>query len=219
MATERKGQSAAPGLALAPLEELLPTLPPGSPAQETKADPDAERSRLEQAIRAAIGGLNALVAQADSEAGEILAFQVAMLEDPNLAEPAWQAIAIGSPAGSAWTLATAPLIADFEDSGDALFAARASDLCDLRDRVLAELNGTPAGPLKQQPGATVLLADDLSPSQFLSWTWHPGSAIALRRGSGSQPSGPAGPLAGDSHGGWAGPSRCRRPSTGPGGWR
>ena len=68
VATERKGQAAAPGLALAPLEELLPTLPPGSPAQE-KADPDAERSRLEQAIRAAIGGLNALVAQADSEAG------------------------------------------------------------------------------------------------------------------------------------------------------
>jgi phosphotransferase system enzyme I (PtsI) len=183
VATERKGQAAAPGLALAPLEELLPTLSPGTPSQETKADPDAERSRLEQAIRAAIGGLNALVAQADSEAGEILAFQVAMLEDPNLAEPAWQAIATGSPAGSAWTLATAPLIADFEGSGDALFAARASDLCDLRDRVLAELNGTPAGPLKQQPGATVLLADDLSPSQFLSWTWHPGSAIALRRGS------------------------------------
>ena len=182
LATERKGQAAAPGLALAPLEELLPTLSPGSPAQE-QADPDAERSSLEQAIRAAIGGLNALVAQADSEAGEILAFQVAMLEDPNLAEPAWQAIATGSPAGSAWTLATAPLIADFEGSGDALFAARASDLCDLRDRVLAELNGTPAGPLKQQPGATVLLADDLSPSQFLSWTWHPGSAIALRRGS------------------------------------
>ena len=99
VATERKGQAAAPGLALAPLEELLPTLSPGSPAQETKADPDAERSRLEQAIRAAIGGLNALVAQADSEAGEILAFQVAMLEDPNLAEPAWQAIATGSPAG------------------------------------------------------------------------------------------------------------------------
>ena len=97
VATERKGQAAAPGLALAPLEELLPTLSPGTPSQETKADPDAERSRLEQAIRAAIGGLNALVAQADSEAGEILAFQVAMLEDPNLAEPAWQAIATGSP--------------------------------------------------------------------------------------------------------------------------
>ena len=107
VATERKGQAAAPGLALAPLEELLPTLSPGSPAQE-QADPDAERSSLEQAMRAAIGGLNALVAQADSEAGEILAFQVAMLEDPNLAEPAWQAIATGSPAGSASQAASRP---------------------------------------------------------------------------------------------------------------
>jgi phosphotransferase system enzyme I (PtsI) len=186
VAIERKGQAAAPGLAVAPLEELLQAPPPDIAAAETataETDPDAERSRLEQAIRVAIGGLNALAAGADCEAGEILAFQVAMLEDPNLAEPAWQAIATGTPAASAWTLATAPLIADFEGSGDALFAARASDLCDLRDRVLAELNGTPSGRLKRRPGATVLLADDLSPSQFLSWTWHPGSAIALRRGS------------------------------------
>jgi len=186
-ATERWGQAAAPGLALAPLasmEELLPTLAPESPAAaEANGEPNTERSRLQQAIGAAIEGLNALAAGAGSEANEILAFQVAMLEDPNLAEPAWQAIAAGRDAVSAWTLATAPLIADFEGCGDALFAARASDLRDLRDRVLAELHGAPAVRLPQRPSATVILADDLSPSQFLGCSWHPGSAIALRQGS------------------------------------
>ena len=186
-ATEWSGQAAVPGLALAPLialEELLPTLPAGSPvAQASRPDPDAERSRLEQAIRAAIGELNTLMAGADPEAGEILAFQVAMLEDANLTDPSWEAIAAGIDAVSAWTLAIAPLIADFESCGDTLFEARASDLRDLRDRVLADLQGIPAALLKQLPGAAVILADDLSPSQFLALTWHHGSAIALRRGS------------------------------------
>jgi phosphotransferase system enzyme I (PtsI) len=68
---------------------------------------------------------------------------------------------------------------------DEHFHARASDLIDLRDRVRAQLR--PGGPAPLQaiakPAGAVLLADDLTPSQFLTLDWSSGGAIVLAQGS------------------------------------
>ncbi len=70
-------------------------------------------------------------------------------------------------------------IAGYESSEDEYFRARSSDLRDIRDSVLAQLSGASAPAIA--PG-TLLFADDVTPSQFLSADWT-GGAILLRKGS------------------------------------
>src|SRR4030095_5630527 len=64
------------------------------------------------------------------------------------------------------------------------FAARASDLDDLRERVLAALAPVRAEPERaaQEEGA-IYVADDLTPSRFLELDWSRWRGAALLAGS------------------------------------
>ena len=103
-----EGRSAAPGIALGPLVRLAATtsetVQSRSAAGEQQALADAlEMSRLD---------LTALAAKVDDEDAEaILSFQVALLEDENLAAPAFALIADGEIASRAWCAAIDPEIA------------------------------------------------------------------------------------------------------------
>ncbi|MEW6688922.1 MAG: putative PEP-binding protein, partial [Pseudomonadota bacterium] len=92
---------------------------------------------------------------------------------------AYEALARGSSAQAAWQTALEAEIADYESASFPYFRARASDLRDLRDRVLEALFGTANEPIP--PGA-IVVADDLAPSRFLAADWD-GGGIVLRRGS------------------------------------
>ena len=131
------GRPAAGGFAAGPLAPLIERVgvarATGTPAQE--------RERLNQAVAEALAQLEALQAQADEDGADILAFQSAMLEDPELAEPAFAALADGGAAEAAWSAALGRQMADYEASDNEHFRARASDLADIRDRVLAALSG------------------------------------------------------------------------------
>jgi phosphoenolpyruvate-protein phosphotransferase (PTS system enzyme I) len=144
-----------------------------------KQSPDAEERALIAAIAAALSGLSELMAEADEEAGAMLAFQMAMLEDDALTSPARDAIREGEAADQAFKRALDDEIAGYEAADDAYFRARASDLVDLRDRVLDHLLGSAS---KALPKGCLLLADDMTPSRFLSTDWA-GGGILLRKGS------------------------------------
>ncbi|MEW6642303.1 MAG: phosphoenolpyruvate--protein phosphotransferase [Pseudomonadota bacterium] len=174
---ELKGRAAAPGLAHGPVHRIVDVgelhRKAGTPADECDA--------LVRAIEAATIDLGDLIVGADADGAAILEFQVAMLEDDALRDPALTAIDRGSDAATAWTKALAAQIADYRSSNDAYFSARASDLEDLRDRVLSHLFGA-ATDAQIAPGA-ILIGRDLTPSRFLAIDWSRGGAIALGEGS------------------------------------
>jgi phosphotransferase system enzyme I (PtsI) len=145
-----------------------------------EADPATEAARLRTAIAAAAGDLEVLVVASDTDAAEILEFQLVMLGDDSLAEAAFATIAEGRPALAAWHDALAAQIADYEDASDAYFRARAADLRDIAERVARHLTGAAE---QLAPAGAILHADDLSPSTFLATDWGQGGGIALGGGS------------------------------------
>jgi len=146
-------------------------------------EPVAETQALRSAIASALEQLGDLAGKAESDGADILAFQIAMLEDEALSEAALAAIGAGVSADRAWRSALDSEIGDYEAAGDMHFKARASDLRDIRDRVAGILSGV-ATDLRLPPGA-ILVGEDLTPSRFLSSDWSSGGGIALTRGSAS----------------------------------
>lgn len=173
---ELTGQPAAPGVAVGPLVR-----PASGPALERVAGTPAEElAALGAAIDAAVADLTLLAEQSGGDAADMLEFQIAMLEDPTLREPAEQVIAAGAAADTAWTEALSAQVAEYEAADDAYFRARAADLDDLAGRVLRHLLGAADGAMARPGG--ILLADDLTPSAFLQTDWT-GGGIALSGGS------------------------------------
>lgn len=125
---------------------------------------------FEDALTQAQSQIEQLIANVDEAAGDILEFQLALLEDEDLLDPIRQDIADGTPSDTAWIAAMDREIAEYRDGGDATFAARADDLTDLRDRVSNALHG--GGDVDREiPNGAILVAADLTPSGFLSLDW------------------------------------------------
>lgn len=170
------GTAASDGLHMGPVRWLHGR----SLKKRVATDPATERKALEDAITSALGDIAALISNVTGEAEDMLAFQLAMLEDEALSAKAWQAIDAGQLADLAWTSAMQDEIAGYDASEDEYFRARAADLADIRDRVLRHLSGDDG--CKPLAGA-VLAGEDIGPSLFLETDWSQGGAIALTRGS------------------------------------
>ncbi|MEH3040158.1 MAG: phosphoenolpyruvate--protein phosphotransferase [Sphingomonas paucimobilis] len=97
----------------------------------------------------------------------IRAAHIAFLDDPELREAADRDVAAGRDAGRAWRQATRAQADTLRRLGDARLAERADDLLDLERQVLRELTGAADDALAFAPG-TILLADDLLPSQVMA---------------------------------------------------
>lgn len=176
MATELRGIGASDGLFMGPVRRI----DTAAMRRTGSGSVSGEGAALRAAIGSAIDGLSALMGEADDEASAILAFQVAMLEDEALSQPAFAAIAGGEVADAAWRAAVDPEIAGYEASDDDYFRARAADLRDLRDRVLRHLAG---GAVASSGNGLVLTGEDIAPSLFLETDWSQGGAIILSGGS------------------------------------
>jgi phosphotransferase system enzyme I (PtsI) len=171
-----EGRPAVPGIALGSLVRLAPAK---HDLRQSRTVAEEHRA-LVNALLAAKADITVLAQQAgDDEAEAILSFQIALLEDDNLGEPAFALIAGGEAAHRAWSAALASQIASFDGADDAYFRARASDLRDLRDRVLRQLAGEADQAL---PSGVIVAADDMPPSMFLATDWR-GGGLVLRRGS------------------------------------
>jgi phosphoenolpyruvate-protein phosphotransferase (PTS system enzyme I) len=174
--TRCTGRTASPGVAVGSLY-VLPTVIAGKRGAGT---PSQEDAALTAAIAVAKSELAVLTAQSEGEAVEILSFQVAMLEDDELAAPARAEIAAGVAADLAWRNALDAQVDDYAASDDEYFRARVVDLVDIRDRVLQQLSGAQVQSL---PSGAVIAAEDITPSRFLSHDWTNGGAIVLSKGS------------------------------------
>jgi phosphoenolpyruvate-protein phosphotransferase (PTS system enzyme I) len=171
-----EGRSAAPGIALGPLVRLAPV---NHDARQHRSAAE-EHQALVDALAASQADLISLAHQAgDDEAEAILAFQIALVEDDNLTAPAFASIAGGEVANRAWSAAMDSEIASYDGASDSYFRARASDLRDLRNRVLRHLAGETEQTL---PAGVIVAADDMPPSMFLATDWRDGGLV-LRRGS------------------------------------
>ena len=171
------GRPAAPGIALG----ALFTFSTDRSTRAASGAVESEAEALRSALNAAVTDLKDLIARSTGEAVAILEFQVALLQDEVLAEPAFSAIAAGSAADQAWLAAMQQEIAGYEASDDEYFRARGADLYDLRDRVLAHLTGSTIEAVVP-PGA-IVAAVDLAPSRFLAIDWSRGGALVLTAGS------------------------------------
>lgn len=171
------GVPAAPGLAIGPAfwRERQP-----KDIDERGEGKQAERGKLEVALAQTRYEMHAL-AERGGPAGAIIVAQLALLEDPALAEAAFGEVEQGRSAGAAWRDATEAQAGVLTASGDARIAERAEDLRDLQGRVLSKLTGTGSHGMPVPDGA-ILLADEILPSEVVSLDPRSVRGIALVRG-------------------------------------
>jgi phosphocarrier protein FPr len=164
-ATAVPGIGASPGIAIGPLWHLKRRR---LVVERTAKDPAAEEQKLRSAVASARAELRDLHDDVEARSGAakaaIFRAHEAFLDDPDLLAEVNRAIRRGQSAGWAWREEITSRAGELEKVDDPLLAARATDLGDVGNRVLAflaEVDDTDA----ELPGhPVVLIADDLTPS-------------------------------------------------------
>jgi len=144
--------------------------------------PEGETRAFREALAVAGAQLEALIAAQDKMAGEILEFQLALLDDDDIIEPVLRAIKGGKPWDEAWSEKLNWEIAEYALSGGDTLIARADDLSDLRDRVLRTQHAT-ASLGETIPPGSILIAAELTPSGFIDVDWQAVAGAAVLGGS------------------------------------
>lgn len=173
-----KGVSASPGYAGGELFFIPSKKNISNRLTESSLENDRD---LEAAVEKSVKELLAIMDthSQDSQAQEIIEFQIEMLQDPELLNQVLDQITDHNPAMCAWQKVLDDEISDYKSSDDEYFRARATDLIDIRQRVIRHLTGASCITI---PDNCVVVADDLTPSDFLSTRWGSGG-IALTQGS------------------------------------
>lgn len=127
------------------------------------ADRPAEKERFGAAAATVATRLRERAGHATGAASEVLAATATLAQDRGWLGAAEKRINDGAPAVRAVTGAIDQFVEMFTKMGG-LMAERVTDLRDIRDRVIAELNGLPEPgvPLPDEP--SVLCAEDLAPA-------------------------------------------------------
>lgn len=146
----------------------------------SQTDPSAEHAILSDAIQLSVAALRELAARSPAESVALLEFQMEMLLDPEITEMAAGRIGTGDGAALAWATALDDYIAGFEQSDNEHVRARAADVIDIKNRVLAAMTGEPVADF---PEGAVFVGKDISPSLFLAHDWTTGGGIVLFQGS------------------------------------
>ena len=159
--SQGKPVTAAPGVAVGQVMQFVPVR-----AAVVEAGKDVAFER------AALAGAIARVAETlqghELTGGAIAEAHRALLYDPALHEQADASIMAGKSAAFAWRHATTEAAAALSASEEPLLVERAADISDLEQQVVAVLNGDAQERMPTLPPDTVLIADDLLPSQFLA---------------------------------------------------
>ena len=135
---------------------------------------------LAAAIETAIDELQNLATGSDAESGDIIDFQIEVLRDPTIAEMAGARIDAGENVVFAWVATLDGYVRELEGAEEEQLRARAVDILDIKNRVLAALTGT---PLEDFPVGSIYVGKDMEPSRFLAHDWSAGGGIALYAGS------------------------------------
>ncbi|HBB67241.1 MAG TPA: phosphoenolpyruvate--protein phosphotransferase [Elusimicrobia bacterium] len=163
------GISASPGLASGRAFILSQTK---SHVPEHGETPEQERRLLGEAVAAARLQLDALQDRlklsGDAGKSEIFGAHLELLEDPDLFELAESAIAKGKSAAFSWKEAFTAHADRLAGMSNELLAARAGDLRDVGRRVLKQLLGEPDENISGIPAGSILIAEELTPSDIAS---------------------------------------------------
>lgn len=170
-----KAARASPGVASGPAYIAEPPAA-GVPSQSAVSG----HAELAAAIETAIDELQNLAAGTDAEGGDIIDFQLEVLRDPTIAEVAGARINAGENVVFAWVGTLDGYIHELESAEEEQTQARAVDILDVKNRVLAALTGT---PVKDFPAGSIYVGKDMEPSRFLAHDWSAGGGIALYAGS------------------------------------
>ena len=137
--------------------------------QNASGSPQEETSRLHSAIFASVLDLRQLSeqvkAQTDASRAAIFAAHQELLEDPGILEAAQSGIAQGQSAAFAWNAAIRSQADKLARLNNELMANRANDLLDAGQRVLTHLVGQTPANFADLPSGTILVAENLTPSQ------------------------------------------------------
>ena len=143
---------------------------------------ETESGLLLDSIESVKTALSALIRNADKDIADVLEFQLALVQDKTLIDPALAAIRDGSSAPSAWVQTIDDQLRHYNESDNAYFQERSSDLADLKQQVLNHLHHeTESLPTLSED--TVIVADDLAPSDFAMLDRRYCKGIALKKGS------------------------------------
>ncbi|MBS1167311.1 MAG: phosphoenolpyruvate-protein phosphotransferase [Proteobacteria bacterium] len=157
-----EGTTASPGLAIGISVRITSE---DFEISESGTDVEQEIKELRAALQTAAADISAKIAASKGQQAEILAAHLSFVEDPDLRNAAWMLIRDGKSAAYAWKMAIDRQVAALRKLGNPVLAERASDLEDIRHRVLAILLGV-SGSATALPGEAVIFAADLLPSQF-----------------------------------------------------
>lgn len=135
--------------------ETAPALPP-----EVR---EAEVSRFLECANAVADNFFNRAAHASGQAAEVLTVTALLAVDRAWTKDVSTRIRKGIPPIQAVIAATARFVVIFETAGGVM-AERATDLKDVRDRVIAHLQGLPEPGIPTTDHPFILLADDLSPA-------------------------------------------------------
>lgn len=160
--TVLRGVCASPGSALG---QVMQITEPSLDIKESGAGVKTEQEALTNALIEAQMALQHLRDTAGGSAQEeIFKAHQELLDDPSLLDQAQALIAEGKSAAFAWRTATESTATLFRQSASPLLVERAADLADVCLRVLKLILGL-HDPVLTLPHGTILIADQLTPSQ------------------------------------------------------
>jgi len=161
--TTLSGVPVSPGSASGPVVTVAePAAAPESGPAPT--DPQAEATRIAPAAQVVAQRLEALAERASGDAATILLTTAAMAADPALVSEAERLVtAEGKPAPRAVYEAADGFAKALSAAGGYL-AERVRDIEDIRDRIIAELQGVAPPGVPDLTGPSVLVARDLAPA-------------------------------------------------------
>ncbi|MDP9260061.1 MAG: PEP-utilizing enzyme [Actinomycetota bacterium] len=172
-----RGHPAAPGAALGPAWTRVDGDDPAP------GDADQEWARVERGLALVVVELDTLAARLRSEGhdadADIVEANRMMADDPALVIAARAAIAGGETARRAIAEAAAPHIAALANLDDPTLASRAADLRAIARRAGELANGDGVAP----PAGSIVLAEDLGPSEVASWAGQIAGIVLAQSGT------------------------------------
>ena len=134
----------------------------------TITDTDAEIKRYDDAVAAFTEKTQAMAEAMKESVGEhnaeILEGHILLLTDPGMDEITKGAIMSGTCAEAAFESTCDMFAGMFQMADDELTRQRATDIGDIKVRMLKILTGTPDVNISEVPAGTILVAEDLTPS-------------------------------------------------------
>lgn len=163
--TVLRGVPVVPGVAYAPVIRpgRLPSLDDEWTGEVAESERSAEADRFTAAASAVASRLRDRAALATGAASEVLAATATLAQDRAWLGAAEKRINAGAPAVRAVIGAVEQFVDMFTQLGG-LMAERVTDLRDIRDRVIAELNGLPEPGVPVPAAPSILCAEDLAPA-------------------------------------------------------